>query len=72
MLVMVFIAYFLEIVLKESKTSLNVDIHILFKTLILKIKYIFHFKNLQHFLHQKFKSSKFQQGLTNMNLFMNT
>jgi hypothetical protein len=37
----------------ESEASPNVDINVLFKTLILKIKHLFLFKNLQHFLHYK-------------------
>jgi len=44
--------------LGESKASLNIDISVLFKTLILKIKHLFIFKNLQHFLHYKLKCLK--------------
>jgi hypothetical protein len=42
----------------ELKASPNIDISVLFKTLILKIKHILLFKNLQHFLHQKLKNFK--------------
>jgi hypothetical protein len=47
---------------RELEHSLNIDINVSSKTLILKIYHIyflFLFKNIQHFLHQKLKSLKF-------------
>jgi hypothetical protein len=62
---------------RESEDFLNIDISVSFKTLILKIKhiyiYIYYFflKTYNNFYIKNQKVSKFQQGLANMNLFMN-
>jgi hypothetical protein len=46
---------------RELKVSLNIDISVLLKTLVLKIKHVFIFllfKNLQHFFSLKTKMSQ--------------
>jgi riboflavin transporter FmnP len=59
-----FIAYLLETMYQgNQKAFLNIDINVLFKTLILKLKqtiFLFFFKNLQHFLYHSKKVLRFQ------------
>jgi hypothetical protein len=66
---------FKNCVLGESKASPNIDANVLFKTLTLKIKHLFFdffSKTYNIFYIRNKKVSRFQQGLTNMNLFINT
>jgi len=62
-------------VIGELKAFPNIDINVLFKTLVLEIKHIFIsilFKTYNIFYIRNKKVSRFQQGPTSMNLFMNT